>query len=767
MGNKNFSLNAFVTGSGYGRFETDTDKTWEGCIDGVQIGGSADYRLTPNSNYKDLYLKIGVRNTSNGNASSMFFSSSIGVSWALYNFSVVNSGQDAQRKLFDFTTGDVGTTYFDGETSKTVNLNGLDIKTTSGDKVLGFYPNNGEQVVLTAPESVTKYGYVLDKVYFYNQAQNKAVIKTADSNGNLTFTPNQAFAEELLGSGVITNAGIDNTIYVKPVYKPNMTKVVFSKSTNFSNVDKKYDSSTRTTTTNYIYYAIPQYSVVRVQYLPDPAKVPKGVKYAAPGQYYKTTYYKEGNQIYSTLPDRQKETIDLTDFTKAEVVISKNYTYIYAVTGAQNLYIGYSPALKDDMKAQVGGSLEGSVLDNDYESSNPRHTDKNGAMTVPDVSMGSSYNFRAFPPQGYYTSWKDMTGDTNNDGVAFGEGDEPKTARNADSDGSYNNYRQFVGSRVNLTIEKDNTRWQYYFAPAVMSKTKNITGSVKRRKASILQLSTTRKESDIKDLTPISGIFVNIKDNSAMTDENGKFSIPAEISVPWGAISAYFTADGIEYSEPAQISHPNDYVIPALPKFEVGLNSVKASYANSKNKIADGSSIIPVKDDNFTIQMTIEGDAVTRPADAKFSIYDIDGNFLREADSSLFTVTKETLNTTNSLKVSVTFNPKAAMNNNEELYVQFADNNGQWYNTLSPGYKFIGELTLDKFIFPLIGSSTLESGITSGVVEDIIGNPLGDLNVGEIGGGAIDTVINDYTSPGAEQWKTANPGKPLDSKYQW
>ncbi len=772
LGIKNFSLNAFVTGSGYGRFETDIDKTWEGSIDGVTMGNSspAYYNLSPNQNYKELYLKIGVRNTSNGNPSSLFFSRSLGVNWARYDFSVVDSGQEAQRKLFDFTTGDVAATYFDGETSKTVNLNGLDIKTTSGDNVSGFYTNNGSQVVFTAPDSVTKYGYVLDKVYFYNQAQNKAVIKTADSNGNLTFTPNQAFAEELLGSGVITNAGIDNTIYVKPVYKLQYARVFFYRSDGFVNIDQQYDDAVRGTYSNnsWVRYTVPKYSVIRAQYVPAANQSPQGVRYSinVTGLYNGATYYKEGEQIYSTLPDRQKETVDMTDFTKAEYVADTDVAFRSSVK-AQSLYIGYSPDLKDDMKEQVGGSLEGSVIYSDDGTDKPRHTDKDGTMTLSDVLMGSSYNFRAYPPHGYYTSWKDMTGDTNNDGVAFGDGDEPKTARNADSDGSYNNYRQLVGSLVNLNIEKDNTRWQYYFAPAIMSKTKNITGTVKRRKATVLQLSTTRKESDIKDLTPISGIFVNIEDNSAMTDENGKFSIPAEISVPWGAISAYFTADGIEYSEPAQISHPNDYVIPALPKFEVGLNSVKASYANSKNKIADGSSIIPVKDDNFTIQMTIEGDAVTRPADAKFSIYDIDGNFLREADSSLFTVTKETLNTTNSLKVSVTFNPKAAMNNNEELYVQFADNNGQWYNTLSTGYKFIGELTLDKFIFPLIGSSTLESGITSGVVEDIIGNPLGDMNVGEIGGGAIETVINDYTSPGAEQWKTANPGKPLDSKYQW
>ena len=772
LGIKNFSLNAFVTGSGYGRFETDIDKTWEGSIDGVTMGNSSPtyYNLSPNQNYKELYLKIGVRNTSNGNPSSLFFSESISVDWARYSFSEIKPNQEVQRKLIDFITGDSGTTYFEGETSKTVKLNGINIKTTSGDDVSGFYTNNGSQVVFTAPDSVTKYGYLLDKVYFYNQAQNKFVVKTADANGELRLTPNADFAEELRSSGVIAIANADNTIYVKPVYKAKMCKVVFygSKysSTPFANIEKDYPDIKSESLSFGVFRAfyVPKYTVLRLQYSVTKANQrPTGV---SPLMQWIRYYYSAGSQIWSTMPDRQKETIDITDYTKAEYIVTEDVT-LEGNTTAQDLYIGYSPEYRELMKKQLGGSLAGSVLDTDDTSDEPRHTNADGAMTVPNVSMGRTYNFRAFPPQNFYTVWVDMTGDTNNDGTAFGPGDEPKTPRNADSNGRYDNPRMLFGSRVNLKIERDNTRWHYWFTPSVAELSKNIRGKVQRRKASVLQLSTTRKESDIKDLTPISGVFVSVEDGSALTDENGYFSVATSAPIPAGAMSAYFTVDGIEYSQNAQISTPNEFVIPALPKFEVGLNSVKASYADSKNKIADGSSIIPVKDDNFTIQMTIEGDAVTRPADAKFSIYDIDGNFLRDADSSLFTVTKETLNTTNSLKVSVTFNPKAAMNNNEELYVQFADNNGQWYNTLSTGYKFIGELTLDKFIFPLIGSSTLESGITSGVVEDIIGNPLGDMNVGEIGGGAIETVINDYTSPGAEQWKTANPGKPLDSKYQW
>ncbi|MBQ6555476.1 MAG: exo-alpha-sialidase, partial [Firmicutes bacterium] len=433
---------------------------------------------------------------------------------------------------------------------------------------------------------------------------------------------------------------------------------------------------------------------------------------------------------------------------------------------AQNLYLGYAPQLRSSMKSNLG-TLEGLVIDADDTSATPRRTDANGSMTIPNVSMGNTYSFRAFAPSGYYAKWADMTGDTNDDGYSFGTGDEPKTPRNWDTTGRLNNARTLIGDRIHINLERDNTRYHYYFAKSVLDTPIKVKGKLQRRKASILQLSTTRRESEIKDLSPVSGVFVNIAGSAAMTKEDGSYVVELSANEPWGAVSAAYTVDGIEYVSEANIQHPNDFVVPALPVFEVALNSVKANYENSKYGIANGSSIITTYDSPLTIEMTIQGTSTVKPKDAKFSIYDMDGNYLRDADSSLFTVSKQEFNTTNSTKFTVRFNPKAAVNNGEELYVRFTDSNGKQYSALSTGYKFASELTLDKIVFPAIGSSTLENAANSDITEDIIGNPLGNFLIGQLPGVDLDKATNDYLSPGAEKWMNANPGAPLDSQYQW
>ena len=69
-----------------------------------------------------------------------------------------------------------------------------------------------------------------------------------------------------------------------------------------------------------------------------------------------------------------------------------------------------------------------------------------------------------------------------------------------------------------------------------------------------------------------------------------------------------------------------------------------------------------------------------------------------------------------------------------KIYVQFADQNGEWTNLIDLGYYFSTKLNLAEFIFPMIGSSSLEDTVTSGFVADIIGNPLGDMDLGGISG---------------------------------
>ena len=65
-----------------------------------------------------------------------------------------------------------------------------------------------------------------------------------------------------------------------------------------------------------------------------------------------------------------------------------------------------------------------------------------------------------------------------------------------------------------------------------------------------------------------------------------------------------------------------------------------------------------------------------------------------------------------------------------KIYVQYADQNGDWSNLIDLGYYFASKLNLREFVFPLIGSSSLEDVLTSGFVTDVIGDPLGNMDFG-------------------------------------
>ncbi len=114
---------------GYGVFETDSDQTWAG---NVNSAGrlQADYErasLWLTNKNRNLYLKLGVTNHSNHERTEVKFEN-LDNYWTRYTFEKIDANQNIQRKLYDFTTGDVVNTYYDGTTSKTVTLNGLNIK---------------------------------------------------------------------------------------------------------------------------------------------------------------------------------------------------------------------------------------------------------------------------------------------------------------------------------------------------------------------------------------------------------------------------------------------------------------------------------------------------------------------------------------------------------------------------------------------------------------------------------------------------------------
>ena len=102
-----------------------------------------------------LYLKLGVTNHENHERTEVKFDN-LDNYWTRYTFEKTKSDFKAERKLYDFTTGDVVSTYYDGEKSKSVSIDGLDIKSEDGREFAGFYADTGSAIVFTAPRKRNK-----------------------------------------------------------------------------------------------------------------------------------------------------------------------------------------------------------------------------------------------------------------------------------------------------------------------------------------------------------------------------------------------------------------------------------------------------------------------------------------------------------------------------------------------------------------------------------------------------------------------------------
>ena len=68
-----------------------------------------------------------------------------------------------------------------------------------------------------------------------------------------------------------------------------------------------------------------------------------------------------------------------------------------------------------------------------------------------------------------------------------------------------------------------------------------------------------------------------------------------------------------------------------------------------------------------------------------------------------------------------------------------------WYNPIDTGYNFIVPLQLDTFALGLMGSTSLENMMKSNFVVDVLGDPLGDVDLGTIPG--FETPVSTIYSP--------------------
>ncbi len=775
VGNKSITFSSYVTNTSRGfntkyksydtYFETDSDQTFSGSLDSIHIRGNSNWQertLGLGNTGNSAYLKFSTRPTSGGYDNPEAIIDWIRFNYAKYTFSPQNSAENFNRRVYDFTQGtpNVYDTYYDGETNRVYNPGSVVIK-KGNDTVSSFYGNNSDSVTITAAnESKNKErGIYLKGVYFAKdnitdhslflsgKYTTKNVYYVCASNGKVTFTPNQTFIETLHNKGVIGGVHSDETFKVYPVFAYEMVNVNFEnsdrddsksatkgkfnkdcKASYIANVLEACDKGTvkkgfYAKWLDYYYMTVPKGSIVRVQTQPISTRTANGVYWwSFDGKRNGVTYHKVGDTIASgTNPNG--ETLTATDYTKADIVI-KEGTCIKPATGTQTFELGYFPTEKgsipDEYKGENG--LTNAVVPSDAITSGVASggTDKNGRYVLKNPYIGMDWSFTALAPQGYYTQWVNMTGDVNGDGYITA--DESANIRNKSS-----MPEEVYGNKLSGKLDQDNFILNYYFLPKTSAGNGKKTGKVVRAPENFYQLAKNIKSSD-NDI-PIVGAYVDVGGFIGQTDGNGRYSILCNDLPSAGNVSTAVTADGYAYNTVSKLQRDTYIKLDALSKFKA--TGLDAYYDYTSGAIAD--DFITVNDDTLTIKTSVSSDSAIMPTKARFFIYDNDGNEKFALDGREgYTTTYETNG--NELTAYLRFNPKKDMQIGYKVYVQFADQNGEWTNLIDLGYYFSAKLDLAEFIFPLIGSSSLEDTITSGFVADIIGNPLGDMDFGSING---------------------------------
>lgn len=783
-------------------FETDSDQTVPGCLDSHSWNGNRNWKedtLELKKTGNDAYIKFLARCNSGGYDNVESRLDWVRFNYAQYTFSPQTSAETFSRKVYDFVSGapNVYETYFDGESTKLYNPGGITVKHNS-DNVSAFYANGSSTVTISASNVAKneKLGLYLKGVYFasddlssHNVYQNgkyttkKVYYVAAESNNTVVFTPNDKFVKSLKDAGVISDVHSDSTIKIFPVFGQKTVTV------NFENTDRndknaktkgKYDKDNlnsyliniieasnnknspvkvkKLKYNNWLDYyqmTVPVGSVVRVQSIPASDRTPSGIYWWYPSGGSGTVYYENGKTKHSAVSS-SGDLITETDYTKGDVVANKNIC-IRPATGTQTFYVGYSPLGKDyilnvedpdNPGEKLVSTLENAVMDTSESQAGGQSADANGSMWLTSPFIGRQYTITAYAPEECYVSWANMSGDTNNDGTIGNAGDADLTSRTSRDKSANPTY--IYGNKLNVTLDTDNTRYYYEFVPKTVLTTRTKVGTVKREVNSLYNLSKNVKS---KTYTPVSGAWMNIAGFVAQTDTNGNYAVNLKGLPSWGTISTAITVGEREYFATANIEAATNIIIPALEVFTA--KGTSANYDKGGNITDD---YITVVDDKLTLSVSVSSDNALKPTNARFFVYSDEGTSVVDCSEKTGTYKTETVTQGDKFTATLTFNPKEDLKFGYKVYVQFADQNGVWYEPIDVGYTFLSELDLAEFVFPLIGSSTLEDIYTSGFVTDIIGDPLGDIGIGSLS--AFDTVSNKYTPEAAKNTE-------YESQFTW
>lgn len=755
-------------------FEIDNARRWDSSVESVSWTGKTNGWVSKSLNVsKDndsYYFKFLTKPTASGKHNSKAsLGNPLEYVWAKYTFSPQNSVENFNRKVYDFIEGtpNIYDIFYDGATDRVYNPGTISVKRSDNSNVTGFYPNSGETVTISAvKETNSANGIYLKGVYFapadmsngelYNDGytnKNVYYVSANTSTRTVTIKPDQSFVKTLMNKGVLkTDNSNDSEIKIYPVFGVETVEVrfenadangVFNETTKGSYINNVFGLTHKDSSVgDYYSIKVPKHSAIRVQMTAMSDKEPKGflyykTNYSSSG---KNTYYKAGETIHSGT-NTNGQTITETDYSKAEIIADSNIT-IKPVTSEQTFYVGYSPVSYSNRPVD---SLENVVTDTTNGVIGDT-TNKSGYMWLKNPFIGKNYTLTAIAPEGYYTSWANMTGDTNNNGQLGDDGDNINAGNTKTTTPMY-----VYGTKLNITLDQNDTRYYYYFVPKSNTASYQQTGYVSRDKSTLFQLANGIKENKQE---PVAGAYMDIGGFTGMTDGNGRYSIEMNGLPDWGTVSATLSVGDVNYNATANIERSSKMILPALEVFNA--KSVSAGY--SGETLSRDQNNIMIEDGSLEINVSVENQSSIKPSNARFFIYNdsgyqtIDCSDIEQAEFYNTSVSASG----DALIASLKFNPKKDMKFGYKVYVQFADQNGKWYNPIDVGYSFFAPLDLGTFTFSMIGSETLENQMETGFVADIIGNPLGDIDLGSISAFETETYSH-----------TANVPESEKSQYTW
>ena len=750
--------------------KADSGGRWKDVSYSIDVSNKYDWEY--------LAVAIGSGGSPTESANTALFSRTFKADWQKYTFDSQKSAVSFTRPIYDFINGtpNVVYTYYDGE--KTKNYFPSAVKVTDsnggwGNQVGGFYANSGKTVYIHSAnwQNESKKGLYLKGVYFVNSSKTaremgdgtkydpsgnyyyQAVVSAKGDDPYVRITLDESFVKTLADHGVVSSSS--SNIKIFPVYEQRDIELNFFNADYPSGGYGKYDASHRYSEISNIYEAsqkkngalswskvssgksdvyrtwIPSGSILRMGVNASNKRIPNGVCISEKCNGYKTSHiwFKPDSTIYDEVsPNGTK--ITNADYTKAETVVMTPLD-IYPVTDSQGISITYlaNEAIPDVYKGTRTANgkkytgLEMSVVETETMSStNPKGVDKNGKYQNNDAYTGMEYSFTAIAPEGYVTEWKNLVGDTNGDGY-IDEKELKERRRVTDSPA------QVYGDVYAGKIDSDRVSLVYHFIPKTsLLNTRERTGNISRSNANFLQVLNNVKWSTS---SPIPSAMVNLGGDTANTDYQGNFKIDSKLPALGNANLVVTTLDGSNFYTTVDLSQHSPVVLPALEEFNALDLSATLTYKGKTNTIqmTKQEGVISVYDGSCTVYIAVDSNSVILPAKAHFFITDNEGNIVVECDKDTTNYKTTNTKTGSKLESKLTFNPKKDCYANYQLWVQFEDEGGKTYGKINTGLVFSKPLTIDEFLFPMIGSSGLEDFYRSDFVSDLIGDPLGDIGI--------------------------------------